>query len=192
MWANRSSTRRSALLLAVQSMASKKKALQNPSGSRRAFTKDVSLFLLDVYWLKQLEMQRRLRRKRNVAITSESRTTGACCGAYQTSNDCTLPAAGQSADQRSTACATANHGCRALAFAFAGHRRRGSLNLVLLPIDSHARQRQGQHGATLKPPGGFRLLRHRWRRVCIRAGWLVGRFTATGCEQSCIQQTHCD
>src|SRR5713226_6945279 len=122
-------------------MASEKKARRNPSGCRRALKKDLSLLLLYVYRLKQLEIQRRLRRKSNVAVACQSRATRARRGAYQTSDDSTLPAAGQSADQRSTPCAAADHGCRALAFTFAGHRGCGSFNLVVFTIHSDARQR---------------------------------------------------
>src|SRR6266851_5633133 len=103
------------------------------------------LLMFDFYWLKQLEIERCFRSKRDVAIAREPRTTGTRRGADQSANRRTLAAAGQRPNDRSAGRSAADHGCGALAFPLPGHRRSRGLNFIVFTVDSDARQCQRKH-----------------------------------------------
>src|SRR6266705_2798847 len=103
------------------------------------------LLMFDFYWLKQLEIERRFRSKRDVAIAREPRAPGTRRGADQSPDRRALAAAGQRSDNRSTGRSAADHGCGALSFPLPGHRRSRGLNFIVLTVDSDARQCQRKH-----------------------------------------------
>src|SRR6266571_866901 len=124
----------------------------SPVGKSPAASEDLprgcqcyGLLMFDLHWLKQLEIERRFRSKRDVAIAREPRTTGTRRGADQSPDRRALPAAGQRSDNRSAGRSAADHGCGALALSLPGHRRSRGLNFIVLTVDSDARQCQRKH-----------------------------------------------
>src|SRR5260370_41769737 len=110
-----------------------------------------TLLLPDGYGLKQFEIERRLRRECDVAVAGQSCATGTCCGADQRTDGSAFASTSNCPDGRATSGATADHGCGALAFSFAGHRRAAGLNFMILPVDCDAGKLESQHGAALEP-----------------------------------------
>src|SRR5260370_3265888 len=105
--------------------------------------------------IDQLESQRRLRRKLDVPVASEPRATRAGCCTDQPANNCAFATAGQAADERATACASANHRGCALTFALAGFCGGGGVHLVICSIDFNVGQREFERRAAFEASGGF-------------------------------------
>src|SRR5467141_2481860 len=113
--------------------------------------------LFDMYGLQKCEIERRLGRQRDVAIAGESRAAGTRGRADQRTDGSALAATSDRPDSSSSACATAHHDRRALAFSFAGSHCGRSLNFIILPIDSDAPEREAQRGAAFEASGSFRV-----------------------------------
>src|SRR5437879_7101833 len=98
-------------------------AAARPHPRTKCFAREESpeLLMSDSYGLKEFEIERRLRRQRDVAIAGQARATGTRSGADQRTNGSTFAATGNCPDGRATSCATAHHDCGTLAFSFTGH-----------------------------------------------------------------------
>src|SRR6266478_1887570 len=121
-----------------------------------------TLLLSDSYGLKQFEIERCLRRKGDVAIAGQARTTSTSGGAFAATCNGT--------DGGTTSGATAHHDCGALAFSFAGHGCTRGLNLVILAINCDAGELERQRGAALEPAGSFRVSHDSLRARTLRNG----------------------
>src|SRR5882762_9803700 len=108
--------------------------------------------------LKQFEIERRLRSQSDVAIASESCTTGTRRRTDQRTDRSALAAASDRPDTSSSGSATAHHDRRALAFSFAGCHGSRSLNFMILPADSDARELEDQQSTAFESARSFRLL----------------------------------
>src|SRR5947208_9190935 len=135
-----------------------------------AIWKTYKLLLPDRYRLQQFEIERRLRVQGNVAIAGESRTAGTRRCADQGANGSALSAAGDCPDGRAPCRATAHHGCRALAFSFAGHGCTGRLNLMILPVDLDAGELESQRSAAFEAAGGLCLSHNALCTSALRNG----------------------
>src|SRR6266436_8189262 len=126
------------------------------------------LLLSDSYRLKQFEIERCLRSKRDVAIAGQTRTTSTCSGADQRTNGSTFAATCNGTDGGTTSGATAHHDCGALAFSFAGHGCTGRLNLMILAVDCDAGELESQRSAAFEPAGRFRVSHDSLRARTLR------------------------
>src|SRR5229473_3397621 len=126
------------------------------------------LLLFDMYGLQQCEIERCFRRQRDIAIAGESRTAG------------TRRRTDHRTDGSSSRSTTAHHDRRALAFSFAGSHCGRSLNFIILPVDSDAREREAQRGAAFEPAGRFCVIHDSLGASTLRDGDLSfdfnGRF----------------
>jgi hypothetical protein len=113
------------------------------------------LLLFDMNGLKQFEIERRLCGQGYVAIAGESRTTGTRRRTDQCTDGSALAAASDRPDTGSSGSATAHHDGRALAFSLAGCHGSRSLNFMILPVDSDARELEDQQGAAFESARGF-------------------------------------
>jgi len=116
------------------------------------------LLLFDMNGLKQLEIERRLRSQSDVAIAGESRTTGTRRRTDQRTDGSALAAASDRPYACSSGSATAHHDRRTLAFSLAGCHGGRSLNFMILPVDSDARELEDQQGAALESARSFRFI----------------------------------
>src|SRR5882762_782079 len=116
------------------------------------------LLLFDMNGLEQFEIERRLRSQGDVAIAGESRTTGTRRRTDQRTDGSAFAAASDRPDTSASGSATAHHDRRALAFSLAGCHGSRSLNFMILPVDSDARELEDQQGTAFESARSFRLL----------------------------------
>src|SRR5258708_4352015 len=115
------------------------------------------LLLSESYRLKQFEIERRLRSKRDVAVAGQTGTTGTRGGSDQRADSRAFAATSNCSDGCATSRATTHHGRRALAFSFAGHGCAGGLNLMILAVDCDAGELESQRSAAFETACSFRV-----------------------------------
>ena len=151
-----------------------------PSKKYSADRESNLLLLSDMNGLKQFEIERRLRSEGDVAIAGESCTAGTRRRTDQRTDRSTLAAASDRPDTSSSGSATAHHDRRALAFSLAGCHGSRSLNFMILPVDSDARELEDQQGTAFESARSFRLLYDSLSASILRDGDLPidfdGRF----------------
>src|SRR5712664_352872 len=118
------------------------------------------LLLFDMYGLQQ----------RDIAIAAESRTAGTRRRTDQRTYGSAFAATSDRPDRSSSCSTTAHHDRRALAFSFAGSHCGRSLNFIILPVDSDAREREAQRGAAFEPAGSFCVIHDSLGASTLRDG----------------------
>src|SRR5256885_708599 len=120
--------------------------------------------------IKQFQIEPRLRSKSDGAIAGEPCATGPRRRTDQRTDRSALAAASDRPDTSASGSATAHHDRRALAFSLAGCHGSRSLNFMILPVDSDARQLEDQQSTALESARSFRLLYDSLRASPLRDG----------------------